>query len=112
LEARLFYELRRYQIQSGYRDDFVKYMEEVVIPYQTSKGMVVVGSFVDEKDPDVYFWMRRFENEEQRQSLYAATYEADGWKNEIAQSTAIKDWLLRDAMVVTRIVPTTTSPMR
>ena len=50
----MFYELRHYQIQPGHRDEWVEYMEDVIIPFMTSKGMVVTASFIDEADPDSY----------------------------------------------------------
>jgi hypothetical protein len=56
-------------------------MEEVIIPFQVSKGMVIVGSFVAQEDPDLYVWIRRFESEEEREQLYKAVYESDYWKN-------------------------------
>jgi len=38
-------ELRQYRTHPGELDNWVKYMEEVIIPFQVSKGMVIVGSF-------------------------------------------------------------------
>ena len=80
----MFFELRQYRIFPGQREAWVKYMEEVIIPYQASKGMVIVGSFVAQQEEDLYIWMRRFESEEERVALYKAVYETDTWKNEIA----------------------------
>ena len=33
-----FFELRQYRTQPGQRENWVKYMEETVIPFQISKG--------------------------------------------------------------------------
>jgi hypothetical protein len=66
--------------------------------------MVVVGSFVAEEEPDLYVWMRRFADEEERKRLYEAVYQSDTWKNEIAPRTT--DMLIREQMVITRLVPT------
>ena len=38
-----FYELRQYKVLPGQMDLWVKYMEEEIIPYQVSKGMVICG---------------------------------------------------------------------
>ena len=57
-------------------------MEETILPFQISKGMVVIGSFIGEEEDDLYVWIRRFETEEQREQLYAAVYEDDRWVNE------------------------------
>jgi len=66
--------------------------------------MVVVGSFVADEDPDAYVWIRRFENEDEREQLYEAVYESDHWKNEIAPR--VSEMLDRPQMVITRLQPT------
>ena len=76
----MFFELRQYRIKDGRRDEWAKYMEDVIIPYQVSKGMVVVGSFVAVDEDDLYIWIRRFYSEEQRAALYEAVYECDEWQ--------------------------------
>ncbi|MHB0877962.1 MAG: NIPSNAP family protein, partial [Anaerolineae bacterium] len=82
-EANVFYELRQYRIKDGKREQWVKLMEEVIIPFQVAKGMVIAGSFTCQTEPDLYVWMRRFESEEEREALYRAVYETDTWRNEI-----------------------------
>ena len=79
----MFYEFRQYTLFPGKRAEWVKYMESVVIPFQVAKGMVVLGSFVDEQDENVYYWIRRFKNEKERERLYKKVYESSAWKNEI-----------------------------
>ena len=88
----------------------VKIMEEEIIPFQVSKGMVICGSFRGETDDSAYVWLRRFESEVEREALYKAVYETDYWKTKIAPR--VPDLLDRSAMVVTRIVPTVKSAMR
>ncbi|ETX03349.1 MAG: hypothetical protein ETSY2_33750, partial [Candidatus Entotheonella gemina] len=44
----MFYELRQYRMRPGQRDNWVKCMEDEIIPFQVSKGMVIMGSFVGE----------------------------------------------------------------
>lgn len=102
-----FFELRQYRTKPGQRDNWVKYMEETVIPYQISKGMVVIGSFVGEEEDDLYVWIRRFESEAQRERLYAAVYEDERWLNEI--SPRVGELLDREKIVVTRLLPTSRS---
>ena len=99
-----FYELRQYKVRPGKMAEWLQVMEEEIIPFQVAKGMVITGSFRGEEDDSVYFWMRRFESEAEREKLYAAVYESDYWKNEM--SPRIPELLDREAMVVTRIVPT------
>jgi hypothetical protein len=99
-----FYELRQYKVLPDKLEGWVKIMEEEIIPFQVSKGMVITGSFHGETEPSVYIWTRRFDSEEQRVALYAAVYESEYWKTQIAPR--VPEYLDRSAIVVTRIVPT------
>ncbi len=103
----MFLELRQYRTQPGQRDNWVKFMEEIIIPFQVSKGMVIVGSFVGQEEQDLYVWMRRFDSESERARLYEAVYQSDEWLNNIAPQ--IPGMLDRDRIVVTRIEPTAAS---
>jgi hypothetical protein len=102
-----FYELRQYKVLPGKMDEWVKIMEEEIIPFQVSKGMVICGSFRGETDDSAYVWLRRFESEAEREALYKAVYDTDHWKTKIAPR--VPQCLDRAAMVVTRIVPTAKS---
>ncbi len=106
----MFFELRQYRILPGQRAAWVKFMEEVIIPFQVSKGMVVVGSFVGQEEDDLYVWIRRFESEEERVALYQAVYESDYWKNEIAPK--VGQMLDRSRTVITRLEATPKSVIR
>ena len=100
----MYFELRQYRIFPGKRDEWVRFMEEVIIPGQAAKGIVIVGSFVGQQEDDLYVWIRRFESEEQKDALNDAYYNTDEWRNElkpIAQS--MNDF---SRMVVTRLVAT------
>ncbi|MDA0264044.1 MAG: NIPSNAP family protein [Chloroflexi bacterium] len=110
----MFLELRQYTTNPGQRDNWVQFMEETIIPFQVSKGMVIVGSFRGERErPDAtqdenqYVWIRRFESESERERLYKAVYQSDEWVNNIAPR--IPAMLDRDKIVVTRIEPTAAS---
>ena len=99
-----FYELRQYKVLNGQMENWLKVMQEEIIPFQVAKGMVIAGSFRGEEDESIYVWIRRFENEEKRDELYSAVYESEVWKNDI--SPRLSTMLDRDAMVVTRLSPT------
>lgn len=105
-----FYELRQYKILPGKMDDWLGLMEETIIPFQVSKGMVITSSFRGEQDDSVYIWTRRFESEQQREQLYQAVYQSDRWKNEI--SPRVAELMDRSAIQVTRLVPTSKSPVQ
>ena len=101
-----FYELRQYRVRPGKMQEWLKIMEEEIIPFQVAKGMVITGSFRGETDDSVYVWLRRFE----REALYKSVYESDHWKKEIAPR--IPDLLDREKMVITRIAPTARSTVQ
>lgn len=106
----MFYEIRRYQTRPGRRDDWVRYMEDVVMPFQQAKGMTVIASFIDEEDEDGYVWIRRFEDENDRVTRYAAVYEDPEWHEHIGPT--VGELLLRDRIVVIRVHPTPASAMQ
>ena len=106
----MFFELREYRTKPGQRERWVKFMEEVILPFQISKGMVVIGSFVGTQEDDLYIWIRRFDSEEQREALYAAVYQSDEWKNVIAPQ--IPEMMDREKIVVRRIAATPRSVTR
>lgn len=106
----MLYEIRRYQTWPGRREEWVRYMEDVVIPFQESKGITFTAAFTDEEDPDGYVWIRAFEDEARREALNAAVYESDRWRDEIGP--AVGELLDREKTVVTRAAPTPGSPLR
>ena len=97
----MFFELREYRTLPGRRQDWVDFMEQTIIPFQVSKGMVILGSFVGQEEEDLYIWIRRFENESERERLYESVYESDTWKNDIGPK--IPDMMDRSKIVVRRI---------
>lgn len=106
----MLFELRQYRIRDGKRDQWVKLMEEQIIPFQTSKGVVVVGSFVAPEEDDLYVWIRRFENESERKRLYTEIYESDFWINEIKPQSG--EMLERESIINTLLEATPKSVLR
>jgi hypothetical protein len=100
----VLFELRQYYVRPGQQQNWVTLMEQEIIPFQVKMGMVILGSFVGEDDDSTYVWIRRFENEEERQRLYDLVYQSEFWKNEIApQVPAMLD---REQFKITRLVAT------
>ena len=99
-----FYELRQYKVLEGQMDNWLKVMQEEIIPFQVSKGVVIAGSFRGEEDDSVYVWIRRFESEAEREQQYDAVYGSDYWKDDV--SPRLSSMLDREAMVVSRLTPT------
>jgi NIPSNAP len=106
----MFYELRQYRAKPGQREALARYMEEIIIPFQVGKGMVVTGSFTGETEEDLYVWIRRFEDEAEREALYTAVYQSEEWKNEIGPK--VGTMLDRDRIVVSRLEPMPKSVLR
>lgn len=106
----MLFELRQYRTRPGQRDRWVRFMEEEIIPFQVSKGMVIVGSFTDEEDEDAYVWIRRFDDEAARERLYTDVYKSAHWTDVIGPQ--IPDMLIREEIRVRRLVPTPRSVIR
>ncbi|HJM89773.1 MAG TPA: NIPSNAP family protein [Dehalococcoidia bacterium] len=106
----MLFELRQYKIRDGQQENWVRLMEDEVIPFQVAQGMVVLGSFTGEDDDSVYVWIRRFEDEAERERLYTAVYESDHWRDNIAP--LIPKMMDREAINVTRLEPTAKSPIQ
>ena len=98
----MFFELRQYRVKKGKMKRWVKFMDEVLSPFQVAQGMVVVGSFVGEVEEDLYVWIRRFESEQERKKLYKKVYESETWNSQIKPQ--VDQMLDRESIIVTRLL--------
>jgi NIPSNAP len=98
-------ELRQYRVRPGQRENWVRYMEEVIVPFQTARGMRILGQWVGEQEDDLFVWIRQFESESERERLYQAVYDSDEWKNTI--SPRVGELIDRSRINVTRLQPAT-----
>lgn len=99
-----FYEVRQYEIRPGRMAEWLKMMDEEILPFQVARGMVIAGIFHGESDDSVFIWLRRFESEEDRVRLYKAVYEDPVWVNEM--SPRVGELINRETISVQRVVPT------
>lgn len=106
----MLFELRQYRTRPGKRDEWVRFFEAEVVPFQAAKGMKIIGSWIVEDDPDAFVWVRGFADEEDRVRLYKEVYESDHWKTNVAPVTA--ELLIREEIKVTRLQPTPSSGVR
>jgi hypothetical protein len=81
-------------------------MEEQVIPLHQAGGMTVVGSFVDADDGDVFVWIRKFQDADERQTIVARVHDDPAF--ETAVGGPARELLAGDAVTV-RLVPTASS---
>ena len=102
-----FYEIRRERLKPGAHDEFVRLMDEEVIPLHKSVGMDVVGSFVDPTQMDVFIWMRRFRSDAERATQVAAVHATDLWRASL--SSRVRDLVLLEQSSVERLIPTAAS---
>ena len=122
-----FFELRKYQVFPGKMIEWLELMENTIIPFQVSKGMIIHGSFTEIsydrfylnngkremetlKDRNLYFWIRRFKNNDHRKALYKKVYESEEWVKSIAP--IVETLIDRNTIVVHNISPTALSIMK
>jgi len=105
-----FYQIRPYEIRPGKMASWVKMFDDEILPYQVSKGMVICGVFQGETDDSVFFWIRRFESEAERERLYAAVYEDDHWKTRLA--ARVGEHINRETIICNRVNPLAMSVLK
>ncbi|CAB4243624.1 NIPSNAP family containing protein [Methylacidimicrobium sp. AP8] len=76
----MIYELREYAIKPGCLEEFVRFLDEELLPFQASKGVRVVGSFTVSGDSGRYVWIRAFADEKERERICQAVYGSPEWK--------------------------------
>jgi hypothetical protein len=106
----MLFELRRYEIRAGRRAEWVEFFESVIAPFQVAKGVVIAGMFTAEAEPDVFMWLRRFDDEAARVRVYAAVYDDPVWQASI--KPRIDEMLHRETVQITRLNPTPHSVLR
>lgn len=77
-------ELREYQIKPGKTAQWLNLMEKEILPYQRSKGVEVINSYLhcDENGDEWFVWLRQFKDEQSRQEICSQLYD-QWWINEI-----------------------------
>ena len=122
-----FFELRIYQVFPRKMTEWLQLMENTIIPFQVSKGMIINGSFKETsldrfhlengkrvmktlENRNLYIWIRRFKNLDHKQKLYKDVYESDEWINKIAPK--VEKLIDRNTIAVHNLSPTTLSIMK
>lgn len=72
-------ELYHYTIRPGMREEWERFMAERAVPFQTARGMRVMGQYWVEDDDTTFVWMRAFRDEAERAELCTAVYESPEW---------------------------------
>lgn len=104
----MFYEIRREKAVPGRGKDLARWMDEWVIPVHEACGMSVVGAFTDTDDDEAFVWIRRFQDEKQRETVIARVHQDPVFRAEIRPR--LGDFLAGVAVTV-RLVPTVRSKL-
>lgn len=73
-------ELRRYALRPGARDTLIDIFEREFVESQEAVGMHVIGQFRDVDRPDVFTWLRGFDDIGTRAASLAAFYDGPVWR--------------------------------
>ncbi|MDD4931872.1 MAG: NIPSNAP family protein [Methylacidiphilaceae bacterium] len=100
----MIYELREYRIKAGRLDEFVRFMDEELLPFQASKGVKVIGSFTVPGEPTRYVWIRAFADGKERERICQEVYGSSDWENRfLAKLNELMD---REAVEMSLLKPT------
>jgi hypothetical protein len=75
-------EIRRYVIVPGRRAEFAAWFEDTIRPAMEQTGMRILGTYLSRDDPDVFFYLRAFTDDAERDRQYRSFYESDPWLSE------------------------------
>ena len=122
-----FFELRIYQVFPGKMTEWLDLMENIIIPFQVSKGMIIHGSFTENsfdrfhlndgkremetlENRNLYIWIRRFKNLNHKKTLYKIVYESEEWVKNIAPK--VETLINRNTIIVHNMSSTALSIMK
>ncbi|MDX8482601.1 NIPSNAP family protein [Mesorhizobium sp. VK24D] len=72
-------ELRQYTLKPGQRETLIALFDREFIESQEACGMTIIGQFRDLDRPDMFVWLRGFENMEARKDALTAFYDGLVW---------------------------------
>ncbi|TGP49759.1 NIPSNAP family protein [bacterium M00.F.Ca.ET.230.01.1.1] len=72
-------ELRQYTLKPGQRETLIALFDREFVETQEATGMTVIGQFRDVDRPDMFVWLRGFEDMEARKDALSAFYGGPVW---------------------------------
>ncbi|TIQ27603.1 MAG: NIPSNAP family protein [Mesorhizobium sp.] len=72
-------ELRQYTLKPGQRETLIALFDREFVETQEATGMTVIGQFRDLDRPDMFVWIRGFEDMETRKNALTAFYDGPAW---------------------------------
>ncbi len=106
----MIYELREYRIKPGCLEEFVRFMDEELLPFQASQGVTVVGSFTVPGDSGRYVWIRAFADEKERERVCQEVYGGAQWEGRFGPKCG--DLMEAEGIQVSLLKPTPGSKQR
>ncbi|CDX39765.1 conserved hypothetical protein [Mesorhizobium sp. SOD10] len=84
-------ELRQYTLKPGQRETLIALFDREFVETQEATGMTVIGQFRDLDRPDMFVWLRGFEDMEGRKDALSAFYGGPVWAahRDAANSTMV-----------------------
>lgn len=101
-------ELRRYRLRPGARETLIELFQRELVAPQEAVGAHVMATFRDLGDPDVFVWMRRFDDMASRRRALGAFYGGPDWQRhrEAANATMLDS----DDVLLLRLASPPTRP--
>lgn len=75
----MVFELRNYLLKPGMRDEFIGYFKTHFIASQKTMGASIPAMFTIKNEPDRFFWIRGFDNMQERSQFLPAFYNGEIW---------------------------------
>ncbi|WP_296737657.1 NIPSNAP family protein [Mesorhizobium sp.] len=72
-------ELRQYTLKPGQRETLIALFDREFVETQEATGMTVIGQFRDLDRPDMFVWLRGFEDMTARKNALTAFYDGPVW---------------------------------
>jgi quinol monooxygenase YgiN len=85
----MYYEVRTEHANAGQGRELAQYFDETVVPLHQELGMQVVGTFTAVDDPDAFVWIRRFEDDAEREGIVDAVHRDPRFKAVVERVTVL-----------------------
>lgn len=103
------FELRRYELRPGRRDELIELFDREFVESQDAVGAHVVAQYRDRDDPDQFVWIRSFTDMRTRLAALTAFYGGPVWKEHAAAANAtmvaVDDVLLLRPVIAPQVEP-------
>jgi hypothetical protein len=85
----MYYEIRTEHAHAGQGSELARYFDETIVPLHQELGMQVVGTFTAIDDADAFVWIRRFEDDADRDRILETVHRDPRLKAVIERVSAL-----------------------